>query len=176
MVEGVSFPCTLSWEGSPCSPFRGYSPLQPRDSAIVRAGPQAPPCFLPTAQHLFFLQGAGQPLRAPGLLADGPGHHHCAQTQCHPLGGPHSGCGTRGFQQRQLSLPVPRPHPSQPAESGDLLIVHQARDGPPLTPADQGWAGEQAGQTLQPSLPQCPLRWVFWPVESPSSCVRVPGA
>ena len=75
------------------------------------------------------------------------------------------------------SCPCLYPNPPQPASvSGDLLIVHQAQDGPPLTPADQGWAGEQAGQTPQPSLPQCPLRWVLWPVESPSSCVRVPGA
>lgn len=171
----MSFPCTLSWEGSPCSPLRGYSPLRPRDSAIVRAGPQPRPASCPLLSNCSAFREQGNPLRAPGLLADGLGHHHCAQTQCHPLGGPRR-CGARGFQQRQLSLPVPRPHPSQAAESGDLLIVHQAQDGPPLTPADQGWAGEQAGQTSQPSLPQCPLRWVFWPVESPSSCVRVPGA
>ena len=74
------------------------------------------------------------------------------------------------------NFPCLYPDPPQPASVSGDLIVHQTRDGPPLTLADQGWAGEQARQTPQPSLAQCPLRWVLWPVESPNSCVRGPGA
>ncbi|KAJ1060222.1 hypothetical protein K5549_004660 [Capra hircus] len=69
------------------------------------------------------------------------------------------------------SCPCLYPDPPQPASVSGDLIVHQTRDGPPLTLADQGWAGEQARQTPQPLLAQCPLRWVLWPVESPNSCV-----
>ena len=125
---GGVLPLHLSWEGSPCSPLRGYSSLQPRDSTMVKAGPPALPRLLPTAQQLFCLQGAGQPLRAPGLLANGSGHRHSAQAQCHALRRT-TQMWCQGISTMTAVLACTQTHPSQPQCLGTSSLSTRLRMG-----------------------------------------------